>query len=436
MISPQVRPHRVGVDNHFSVGRFLKRIAIFGSTGSIGTSTLAVLERQPERFVVETLVASTRIDVLWTQIQAFHPRRVGVADPVAARALRARINREIAHPSSRPEVVETPEALARLAADPGVDIVVAAIVGTAGLASTWAAIQAGKRVLLANKESLVAAGALMMRAAAASGATIIPIDSEHNAIFQCLPVGVPPATAVEKLILTASGGPFRTLPASKFAQITPEDACRHPNWAMGKKISVDSATMMNKGLEVIEAAWLFGMPSERIDVVVHPESIVHSLVQYVDGSVMAQMGHPDMRTPIAHALAWPDRMHSGVGSLDLCATSGLHFETPDLTRFPCLRLAYDALRLGGVAPLTVNAANEIAVAAFLAGHLPFMQIPVLIEQTLNTVLAERSEVYNPPESIDAVLTLDSQVRKMARLIVAQMTALDSSPDVGSKQQVM
>ena len=423
-------------NNYWGVGRRLKNIAIFGSTGSIGVSTLAVIELHPDRYAVETLVAHARIDILWTQIQRFHPRQVGVADPVAAQLLRDRLCREIPDADQRPAVIDEPEALTALAADSAVDIVVAAIVGTAGLASTWAAVQAGKRVLLANKESLVAAGALMMRTASATGATIIPVDSEHNAIFQCLPVGVPPAKAVEKLILTASGGPFRTLPAADFAHITSEDACRHPNWSMGRKISVDSATMMNKGLEVIEAAWLFGMSPERIEVVVHPESIVHSLVQFADGSVLAHMGRPDMRTPIAHALAWPERIESGVDDLDLCAASGLHFEAPDVVRFPCLRLAYDALRLGGVAPLTVSAANEIAVGAFLDGRLSFMQIPLLIEKTLETVLAEGTAVYNPPDSIDAVLALDKQVRAMAVAGINRLKMIGSQVRIPSKQQVM
>lgn len=414
----------------------LKKIAIFGSTGSIGTSTLAVIARHPDRYKVETLVAHARIDVLWTQLLAFKPRQVGVADPDAAQRLRARLLSEVADPQARPIVIDDPDALSALAADPLVDIVVAAIVGTAGLSSTWAAVQSGKRVLLANKESLVAAGAIMMQAAQASGATVIPVDSEHNAIFQCLPVDIPPAHAVEKLILTASGGPFRTLAAEHFAQITPEDACRHPNWDMGRKISVDSATMMNKGLEVIEAAWLFGMPPERIDVVVHPESVVHSMVQFVDGSVLAQLGRPDMRTPIAHALAWPDRIDSGVEALDLCATSGLHFEAPDTVRFPCLRLAYDALKLGGAAPLTVNAANEVAVGAFLQGRIRFTDIPIVIERTLDVVLKDSTAVYNHSGSIDPILIGDQFARQVSAALIERINAEGANVVVPAGQRVI
>ncbi|ANJ68185.1 1-deoxy-D-xylulose-5-phosphate reductoisomerase [Halothiobacillus diazotrophicus] len=414
----------------------MKKIAIFGSTGSIGASTLAVIERHPDRFTVETLVAHARIDVLLTQIRQFRPRQVGVADPVAADSLRRQLVQTEPDPSLRPEVIDEARALVELAAQDDVDVVVAAIVGTAGLASTWAAVSAGKQVLLANKESLVAAGALMMSAAERTGATIIPIDSEHNAIFQCLPVDTAPTKAVDKLILTASGGPFRTLPAAAFAEITPEAACRHPNWSMGRKISVDSATMMNKGLEVIEAAWLFGMPAARIDVLVHPESIVHSLVQFADGSVLAQMGHPDMRTPIAHALGWPDRIASGVGNLDLRAIGTLCFEAPDLDRFPCLRLAYEALEHGGVAPLTVNAANEIAVAAFLDGRLSFLQIPELIARTRDTVLEAADADYTQPASIADVLALDDRVRSVATATIARITGRGGRVTVGSKQQVV
>jgi len=398
----------------------LKSIAIFGSTGSIGTNTLAVIARHPDRYRIQTLVVHAQIELLWAQIIQFAPRIVGVADPIAAVALRARLHAEMTDKHLCPEVVTDPIALAALAADPRVDCVVAAIVGVAGLASTWSAVCAGKQVLLANKESLVAAGQLMMTAARASGATILPIDSEHNAIFQCLPSGVSPPDAVLKLVLTASGGPFRSLPLSDFADIKPADACRHPNWRMGPKISVDSATMMNKGLEVIEAAWLFSMPPDRIEVVVHPQSVIHSMVQYADGSMLAQLGRPDMRTPIAHALAWPERIESGVAPLDLCAVSGLQFEAPDVQRFPCLSLAFQAIEQGGAAPLVLNAANEIAVAAFLDHKLNFQQIPQLIEATLDAALMGTEHIA--PESIEAVLHQDALARSLAQSLLMKIAS--------------
>ncbi len=392
-------------------------VAIFGATGSIGQSTLAVLRLHPARYRVHALIAHRRLEVLWPDLLAFRPAVVGVACPQAAAALRIRLQQEWVG-SGCPQVLDQPDEIAALAADPAVSIVVAAIVGTAGLASTWAAVCAGKRVLLANKESLVAAGALMMQAAQASGAVLLPVDSEHNAIFQCLPVGVPPVDAVEKLLLTASGGPFRTRPLAAFADITVADACRHPNWSMGRKISVDSASMMNKGLEVIEAAWLFGVPPARIEVVVHPQSIIHSMVQFADGSVLAQMGRPDMRTPIAHALAWPDRVASGVAPLDLCALTGLHFERPDPSRFPCLQLAYDGLALGGAAPLIINAANEVAVAAFLSEQLPFLGIAAVIRATLDRALA--GTAFAAAESIAEVLEQDQRARALAEAVMAQL----------------
>lgn len=395
----------------------MKTLAIFGSTGSIGLSTLAVIRLHPQRYRVHSLVAHSQIDILWAQIQEFSPRMVGVADPAAAARLRERIAAQISDSALRPEVIDHPELIAGLAADESVDTVVAAIVGVAGLASTWAAVRAGKQVLLANKESLVAAGKIMMTAVAESGAMLLPIDSEHNAIFQCLPVGEEPADAVEKLILTASGGPFRTHPLERFPEITVEEACRHPNWSMGRKISVDSATMMNKGLEVIEASWLFGMPPSRIDVIVHPQSVIHSMVQYADGSVLAQMGLPDMRTPIAHALAWPERIKSGVAPLDFTTLSGLHFHAPDFDRFPCLRLAYTAIERGGNAPLVLNAANEVAVAAFLDRRIPFSAIPLLIEDVMNSV--ESGTRMAAPESIEAVLCENEWARTLANEAVVR-----------------
>jgi 1-deoxy-D-xylulose-5-phosphate reductoisomerase len=393
----------------------VKTLAIFGSTGSIGLSTLAVVRLHPQRYRVETLVAHSQIDVLWDQIQVFAPRKVGVADPVAAARLRERIATQMPDSALRPQVVDDPEHIAQLAADDSVDVVVAAIVGVAGLASTWAAVCAGKQVLLANKESLVAAGQIMMTAVAESGAILLPIDSEHNAIFQCLPVGVEPAKAVDKLILTASGGPFRTHPLERFSEITVEEACRHPNWSMGRKISVDSATMMNKGLEVIEASWLFGVPPSRIDVVVHPQSVIHSMVQFADGSVLAQMGVPDMRTPIAHALAWPERIESGVAPLNLTTLTGLHFHEPDFERFPGLKLAYMAIECGGNAPLVLNAANEVAVEAFLDRRIAFTDIPLLIEGVMNSVQSGTRTAS--PESIEAVLYENEWARALAKAAV-------------------
>ncbi|MGD9499351.1 MAG: 1-deoxy-D-xylulose-5-phosphate reductoisomerase [Halothiobacillus sp.] len=393
----------------------MKSLAIFGSTGSIGQSTLAVVRLHPQHYRVQSLVANTQVDILWAQIQEFHPSKVGVADPAAAARLRERIVTHMPDASLRPEVIDQPEQIAALAAEESVDVVVAAIVGVAGLASTWAAVRAGKQVLLANKESLVAAGQIMMTAVAESGATLLPIDSEHNAIFQCLPVGEEPAKAVDKLILTASGGPFRTHSLERFSEITVEEACRHPNWSMGRKISVDSATMMNKGLEVIEASWLFGMPASRIDVIVHPQSVIHSMVQFADGSVLAQMGLPDMRTPIAHALAWPERIDSGVAPLDFTALNGLHFHAPDFERFPCLRLAYAAIESGGNAPLVLNAANEVAVAAFLDGRIAFNDISRLIEDVMNSVQSGTRTAA--PESMEAVLDENEWARAMASAAV-------------------
>ena len=394
----------------------VQRVGLFGSTGSIGSSTLDVLARHPGRFSVEVLAAHSRIEPLFEQIKRFRPAVVGLVD--ASR--RAELEERLASlpPAQRPAVVIGQAAVDELAGDAALDIVVAAVVGTAGLRSTWNALAAGKRVLLANKESLVAAGELMLDVARRGGATLLPIDSEHNAIFQCLPaeqaavVGRAGATEdsrdIERLVLTASGGPFRDRPLEAFAAITPAEACAHPNWSMGRKISVDSATMMNKGLEVIEAARLFGVSAERIEVLVHPESVIHSMVRFVDGSVIAELGEPDMRTPIAHALAWPERIDSGVAPLDFGALAGLHFEAPDSERFPALRLAYEALAAGGSMPLVLNAANEVAVARFLDGRIGFMAIPKAIE----AAMAHFSEVGTlaPPSTIEAVLDADRAVR--------------------------
>ncbi|MFP4295849.1 MAG: 1-deoxy-D-xylulose-5-phosphate reductoisomerase, partial [Halothiobacillaceae bacterium] len=335
-------PHRTGM---------VQRLGIFGSTGSIGRSTLSVVERHPDRFRVTALAAGRNVDLLAGQVLHHRPEVVGVADAEAADAL----SRRLSGTPARPDIVHGPAAIADLAALDSIDTCVAAIVGAAGLPSALAAAAAGKRVLLANKEALVMAGRLFMETARRSGALLLPVDSEHNAIHQCLE-GADRAGVLE-LVLTASGGPFRQLPAEAFASVTPEEACAHPKWSMGRKISVDSATLMNKGLEVIEARWLFDMPPERIKVVVHPQSIIHSMVRFVDGSVLAQMGEPDMRTPIAHALAWPERIETGVAPLDLFTAGPLSFEPPDDLRFPCLTLAYKALEQEGYAPAVLNAAN-------------------------------------------------------------------------------
>ncbi|MES2916990.1 MAG: 1-deoxy-D-xylulose-5-phosphate reductoisomerase [Pseudomonadota bacterium] len=356
-------------------------LTVLGATGSIGQSTLDVVARHPDRYGVFALTSHQRIDELYALCLRFAPKYAVVASAADAGRLAERL-RTAGAPT---EVLHGPEALVTVAQMPEVDAVMAAIVGAAGLLPTLAAARAGKRVLLANKEALVMSGALFMQAVEEGGATLLPIDSEHNAIFQCLPggsrCGDRPA-AVERLLLTASGGPFRNWTPDAMRAATPEQAVRHPKWSMGRKISVDSATLMNKGLELIEACWLFDLPPSAVQVVVHPESIVHSLVQYADGSTLAQLGNPDMRTPIACGLAWPERISAGVAPLDLFATAALHFEAPDEARFPCLRLAREAMAAGGCAPAVLNAANEVAVAAFLDGKLRFTDIPVVIEQTL------------------------------------------------------
>lgn len=357
-------------------------ITVLGSTGSIGVNTLDVIARHPGRYQVIALTGHRQVERLFAQCLQFHPRYAVVADGSAADDL----SRRLASGGCDTEVLHGPDALVQVATLDQVDAVMAAIVGAAGLPSALAAAQAGKRVLLANKESLVVAGRLFMQAVRTGGATLLPVDSEHSAIFQSLPhdwSGDLEASGVRRLILTASGGPFRQRSADTFDSITPEDACKHPNWVMGRKISVDSASLMNKGLEVIEAHWLFNTPPEKIDVVVHPQSVVHSMVEYRDGSVIAQLGSPDMRTPIACALAWPERIEAGVEGLDFRALSGLTFEAPDLVRFPCLGLAFGALRAGGDAPAVLNAANEVAVAAFLDRKILFTDIPKLVEDALS-----------------------------------------------------
>ncbi|MBP8284058.1 MAG: 1-deoxy-D-xylulose-5-phosphate reductoisomerase, partial [Chromatiaceae bacterium] len=346
------------------------------------------------------------------QCRRHRPALAVLADVGAAERLRGLL----ADMAGAPEVLAGPEALAQVAALPEVDIVMAAIVGAAGLLPTLAAARAGKRLLLANKEALVVAGEILMSAAAASGALLLPIDSEHNAIFQCMPAGYEHGldqVGVERILLTASGGPFRDRPLAELERVTPDQACAHPNWRMGRKISVDSATMMNKGLELIEACWLFGTRPERIQIVIHPQSVIHSLVQYVDGSVLAQLGNPDMRTPIAHALAWPERLSSGVSPLDLFAVGRLDFEPPGLDRFPCLSLAIQAAESGGTAPTILNAANEIAVAAFLMGRIRYTAIAPLVGATLERLPAQAVS----RDGLESLLEADRQARAMAEQLL-------------------
>ncbi len=389
-------------------------LTILGSTGSIGVNTLDVVRRHPDRYRVAALCAHRQADLLFDQCLEFRPRFAVLGDAGAA----AQLQRRLQESGLTTEVLHGVEALERMAALPEVDAVMAAIVGAAGLRPALAAARAGKRVLLANKEALVMAGPVFMRAVRENGAVLLPIDSEHNAIFQSLPSnysGDFEKSGVRRLLLTASGGPFRTLSPEALAKVTPEQAVAHPNWVMGRKISVDSASLMNKGLEVIEAHWLFGVPADRIEVVVHPQSVIHSLVEYVDGSVLAQLGNPDMRTPIAHAMAFPERVESGVGSLSLFDVARLDFERPDVERFPCLGLAFRALRAGGSAPAVLNAANEVAVAAFLDGELDFPGIPVLVAATLDALPAQ------PLQTLDEVLSADASARDTARQLLAELT---------------
>ncbi|MBP9714292.1 MAG: 1-deoxy-D-xylulose-5-phosphate reductoisomerase [Sterolibacterium sp.] len=383
-----------------------QRLTILGATGSIGQSTLDVVARHPQRFEIFALTAHARVSELGHLCRQYQPRYAVVGDAAAAVELQASLREA----GVQTEVLAGVDALAEVSAHADVDTVMAAIVGAAGLVPTLAAVRAGKRVLLANKEALVMAGPLFMAEVRRSGATLLPIDSEHNAIFQSLPAhyeGSMARQGVRRILLTASGGPFRTTPLEQLRQVTPEQACAHPKWVMGRKISVDSASMMNKGLEVIEAHWLFNAPAEHIQVVIHPESVIHSLVEYVDGSVLAQLGNPDMRTPIAHALAYPERIEAGVASLDLFTIGQLNFEPPDEHRFPCLALAYQALRAGGSAPALLNAANEEAVAAFLEGRLSFLKIA----DTIAAVL-DRIPLTSLPD-LAAVMAADDAARRLA-----------------------
>lgn len=390
-----------------------QQVCVLGSTGSIGQSTLDVIARNPELFRVHSLIAGSNAVLMLEQARQFHPDCIVMADEKAAADLRADLKR--AGLNITVEVGSL--AMAQAAAHGDVDVVMAAIVGAAGLSPTMAAVRAGKKVLLANKEALVMTGALFMDAVKTSGAILLPIDSEHNAIFQCLPPDHQSGldrVGVRRILLTASGGPFRQTTMESFAAVTPEQACAHPNWSMGRKISVDSATMMNKGLEFIEACWLFDARPEQIEVVIHPQSIIHSMVDYEDGSVLAQMGNPDMRTPIAHALAWPKRIPSGVLPLSLTDVARLDFYAPDMLRYRCLKLAQDAARSGGTAATMLNAANEVAVDAFLEHKLRFDRIPEVIDATLQTLPVTSAA------DIGQVLEVDREARYLARKQVAQM----------------
>lgn len=385
----------------------LKRsVTVLGATGSVGLSTLDVIRRHPNRFSVYALTAGTRAEELAALCREFHPQVAVMADAAAAQKLSVLL-------ADLPDIsiLDGESGLCDVASAPQACTLVAAIVGAAGLAPTLAAVRSGKRVLLANKEALVMTGQLFMDAVAASGAELLPIDSEHNAIFQCLPaekVRDPDGAGITRILLTASGGPFRECSAEDLRTVTPEQACAHPNWSMGQKISVDSATLMNKGLELIEACWLFNTTPGHIEVHVHPESIIHSMVEYADGSVLAQLGSPDMRTPIANGLAWPERIDAGVAPLDLFAIGRFHFERPDLLRFPCLRLAAEAFEVGGTAPTVLNAANEVAVDEFLKGNLAFTDIPIVIERTLSVT------PVLPADSFDVIFAKNSEARQRAK----------------------
>ena len=385
-------------------------LVLLGATGSIGANTLDVVARHPERYRIETLTANGSAERLLELARQYRPRRAVLVSGPEDAALRRRFA------DTGCELLFGARALEQAAAAPDCDVVMAAIVGAAGLPATLAAARAGKRLLLANKEALVMSGPLLMRAVRDAGAVLLPIDSEHNAVFQCLPHegGRASLRGVRRILLTASGGPFRATPLERLAQVTPQEACAHPNWVMGRKISVDSATMMNKGLEVIEAHWLFGLDPAHIEVVIHAQSIVHSLVEYMDGSMLAQLSNPDMRVPIAHALGFPERIESGARALDLGAIGSLSFEKPDAARFPCLGLAYAALRSGGTAPAILNAANEIAVEAFLGGRLRYTAIARVIEEVLERV------ARGAAEELAAVLDADARARRTAAECVARL----------------
>lgn len=384
-----------------------QQITVLGATGSIGLSTLDVIARHPERFQVFALSGFSRLSELLALCIRHVPRFAVVPQLEAAR----RLQDDLRAAGLPTRVLVGEEGLCQVAADPEVDAVMAAIVGAAGLRPTLAAVEAGKKILLANKEALVMSGALFMQAVHKSGSVLLPIDSEHNAIFQCMPTDFSRGlgnVGVRRILLTASGGPFRQTALAELAHVTPDQACAHPNWSMGRKISVDSASMMNKGLELIEACWLFDAKPSQVEVVIHPQSVIHSLVDYVDGSVLAQLGNPDMRTPIANALAWPERIDSGVAPLDLFAIARLDFQAPDEERFPCLRLARQAAEAGNSAPAMLNAANEVAVAAFLDGRVRYLEIASIIEEVLNL------EPVVAVADLEAVFTADAKARVLAQ----------------------
>lgn len=392
----------------------MQSITLLGATGSIGESTLDVIARHPDKYSVFALTGHKQLEKLALQCQRFQPPFAVVNDAKSATQLQTLL----AADNSKTEVLYGTEALCQVASATQVDGVMAAIVGAAGLVPTMAAVKAGKKILLANKESLVMAGGLFIDAVKASGADLLPIDSEHNAIFQCLPANYEKAetSGISKLLLSASGGPFRGWSAEQMAAVTPDQACAHPNWSMGRKISVDSASLMNKGLELIEACWLFAVKPSQVEVVVHPQSVIHSLVQYIDGSLLAQLGNPDMRTPIAYGLAWPDRMDAGVAELDLFDIARLDFERADLVNFPCLQLASDAAAAGGDAPAILNAANEIAVQAFLDERIGFTQIAEVVDNTLSGL------EFGEPDSLDAVQESDKKARSHS---AAYITGIES-----------
>ncbi len=388
----------------------MKGICILGATGSIGVNTLDVVTRHPDKYKIIALSANSQVDRLVEQCEKYQPEYAVIADDNVKEELISKLKSK----NISIQVLSGIEGLETIASLPQVDYVMAAIVGAAGLKPTLAAARAGKRILLANKEALVMSGQIFMDEVKKNNAELLPIDSEHNAIFQCMPEDYEKGlveSGITKILLTGSGGPFRTRSLDELENVTPDEACAHPNWSMGRKISVDSATMMNKGLELIEACWLFNATPDDIQIVVHPQSVIHSMVQYVDGSVLAQLGQPDMRTPIAHALSWPERIESGVEKLDLFSVAKLEFEQPDYERFPCLRLAEEAIRAGGTAPAILNAANEIAVASFLDNQLSFTDIPFVVEQTLSNV------VSRPALSLTEILEDDLTARKEAEHII-------------------
>jgi 1-deoxy-D-xylulose-5-phosphate reductoisomerase len=397
----------------------MQNVTILGSTGTIGQQTLDVIARHPHQYQVYALAANSRVDHLFAQCVQFQPKFAVLLDVTAGNQLRDKVIAQ----GLKTEVLSGMAALEQIASDAEVDTIMAAIVGAAGLKPAMAAAKAGKRILLANKETLVMAGNLFMQAVKENGATLLPIDSEHNAIFQAMPpqpLQHLDDGGVRKIILTASGGPFRTYTQAQLATVTPELALKHPNWVMGAKITIDSATLMNKGLEVIEAHWLFNAPAHRIDVVVHPQSVIHSMVEYIDGSVLAQLGNPDMRTPIAYGLSHPHRIESGVGSLNLIEIAKLEFEAPDTIRFPCLRLAYDALSMGGSASTILNAVNEIAVAAFLNKQIHFLDIAKLIETALNQI--DITQVT----SLGQLLEIDAHSRAFAQNAISKLQKVVAS----------